>query len=40
MDDIYATQRLFIVAEPPLRHRLIQAAVDAIVPRYTAFYDK
>ncbi|GLE06153.1 hypothetical protein PINS_up015364 [Pythium insidiosum] len=40
IDDIHETQRHFIVAEPRVRHQLIQAAIDSIITPYTAFYEK
>ncbi|TMW59496.1 hypothetical protein Poli38472_004565 [Pythium oligandrum] len=40
IEDIHETQSHFIVSEPHIRHQLIQAAVDAIIPRYTSFYEK
>uniref|UniRef100_K3W8A3 Exocyst subunit Exo70 family protein n=1 Tax=Globisporangium ultimum (strain ATCC 200006 / CBS 805.95 / DAOM BR144) TaxID=431595 RepID=K3W8A3_GLOUD len=40
LDDIYKTQKHFIVSEPQIRHQIIQAAVDAIIPYYTKFYEK
>ncbi|TYZ59999.1 hypothetical protein PybrP1_002190 [[Pythium] brassicae (nom. inval.)] len=40
LDDICKTHKSFVVAEPQVRHRIIQAAVDAIIPQYTKFYGK
>lgn len=40
LEDICKTHKSFVVAEPQVRHRIIQAAVDAIIPRYTKFYAK
>lgn len=33
-------QKLFVVSEPQIRHRIIKAAVDTIIPQYTKFYEK
>ncbi|DAZ98797.1 TPA: hypothetical protein N0F65_000953 [Lagenidium giganteum] len=40
IEDINKTQRHFIVTEPNIRHQLIQAAIEAVVPRYTKFHEK
>lgn len=40
IEAIHKTQRQYIVTEPHVRLQLIQAAVDAIIPQYTTFYDK
>ncbi|GAB9471270.1 hypothetical protein Gpo141_00008490 [Globisporangium polare] len=40
MDDICKTQKVFVVSEPQIRHQIIKAAVDTIIPQYTKFYEK
>ncbi|KAI9991307.1 hypothetical protein PInf_018988 [Phytophthora infestans] len=40
LEELYKTQRTYVVAEVPIRQYLIRTAVDTIIPAYKAFYEK
>ncbi|KAL3665037.1 hypothetical protein V7S43_009674 [Phytophthora oleae] len=40
LEELYKTQRTYVVAEVPIRQHLIRTAVDMIVPAYKTFYEK
>ncbi|KAG7391071.1 Exocyst complex component 7 [Phytophthora pseudosyringae] len=40
LEELYKTQRTYVVAEVPIRQHLIRTAVDTIIPAYKAFYEK
>eukprot|EP00644_Phytophthora_capsici_P016763 jgi/Phyca11/509593/fgenesh2_kg.PHYCAscaffold_47_\ len=40
LEELYKTQRTYVVAEVPMRQHLIRTAVDMIIPAYKTFYEK